>query len=284
MAAAAVSLWPAMWGEDWADARDDAVHQAHRPIRLAALARRLPALSPAWANVAVGRLLRGEPPRLRGVAPEIEWEQLTLAIAPGGLTLVVPLDDGPMAAEWIRASEWLARHGGVSVVVLTRDWPRDAAFERILHGARSFAPASGAEREPSGDTVVSDDETLVLALPPAPEGQPHPMSRIEQLLYRLIQADEELRPLFAFNRTVPNLALLTAKPDLLWLDGRVAIEIDGIEHRGAAKFRADRNRDYELMCAGYRVLRMTNEDVATDAAVAVEKIRRVARLAKGEAR
>lgn len=283
LASAVATFWPALWGEDWSDARDDALGRAYRPVRLEAMCRRLPALVPAWADVAIGNLLCGRLPRAPRAAPEVEWAQLTLAVSPDGVILVASLDDGPGLAPRIAALEWLARHGRVSVLVLAGDGPSDAAFHRLLHGHRRFrraAEAPGAA-EPEAAWAKSAG-SIVMALPPAPEGFPHPMSPIEQKLHRLIQADDELRPLFAFNRTVPDIPLPNVRVDIVWLAGRVAIEIDGCEHRSVAKFRADRHRDYELMCAGYRVLRMTNEDVETDAPFAVEKIRRVARLARGD--
>jgi very-short-patch-repair endonuclease len=283
MAGAAATFWPALWGEDWSNARDDALGRAHRPVRLDAASKRLPDLVPAWADAAIGRLLRGRPPRVPRASTEIEWAQLALAISPLGVTLVAPLEEGPELAQRIAALEWLARHGGVCVLVLTRDRPSHAGFDRILHGYRRFRraaePAGPSEREAAERDSA---DPIVIALPSAPEGFPHPMSPIEQKLFRLIQADDELRPLFAFNRTVPDIPLRNVRVDIVWLEGRVAIEIDGCEHRSVAKFRADRHRDYELMCAGYRVLRMTNEDVETDAPFAVEKIRRVARLARGD--
>ena len=65
---------------------------------------------------------------------------------------------------------------------------------------------------------------------------------------------------------------------MLWRAGRVAVEIDGADHRAAAKYRADRDRDHRLMCAGYRVLRLTNEEVMEDCGLALAKIREVVRL------
>lgn len=281
IAVALAQLWPLLWnGEDFSDWRDDALGLAHLPIRLAALADRLPSLRPSLACDLVLRLMRNRSPRLRNVEAGIEWAQLTLAFAPAGLILAVRLDADRYAPARIRALEWLAQHANVGVAVLT-DGAADAdAFERVAYASRYVARRTTDE----AFAIPCDDQApLVLALPPAPEGRPHPMSPIEQKLYRLIQGDDELRPLFVFNKTV-RLSLLVARIDLVWLDGRVAVEIDGHEHRAAAMFRADRHRDYELMCAGYRVLRMTNDDVETDAALAIEKIRTVARLARMEGR
>ncbi|WP_183438102.1 DUF559 domain-containing protein [Methylobacterium sp. R2-1] len=66
--------------------------------------------------------------------------------------------------------------------------------------------------------------------------------------------------------------------DLLCRAHRVVVELDGPEHRTEPKFGNDRHRDYELLTAGYLVLRLTNEQVAADLPLAIEKIRAVVRL------
>jgi very-short-patch-repair endonuclease len=71
--------------------------------------------------------------------------------------------------------------------------------------------------------------------------------------------------------------------DLLWRDGRVVVELDGPEHQDDPKFANDRHRDYELLVAGYLVLRITNDQVATDLQAAIEKIRAVVRFRKSTA-
>ena len=190
----------------------------------------------------------------------------------------MPLE--PDADIFIAAVEWLARHADVAVLVLADTMPASLVYERILYGAREVDRASTPHADVEAATAAPP---LVLALPET-EGQPHPQSEVELKLYTLIQADADLRPLFAFNRSVPGLQLLQAKADILWTAGRLVVEIDGPEHRGAAKYRADRLRDYRLMLAGYRVLRMTNEDIITDGPLALERIRDVVRLAQGEAR
>ncbi len=284
MSKAAFSLWPSLWGEDWSGLRADALNMAHLPLRAAALSNQVRGLLPAWVEAAICRLLNNEQPLVPNVAAEVNWAQLTLAVSPDGLILAVPHEDNEMATDRIQALEWLSRHGRVAILVLTTGVPRHPAFDRVSYGARQFICSSSrsAEHRVSANDVASELSPIVLVLPEPPEGKPHPMSAIEQMLYRLIQSDEELRPLFFFNKTVTGLSLLAPKVDMLWSKGQVVVEIDGSDHRGAVKYRADRHRDYELMCAGYRVLRLTNEEVATDAALAIEKIRRVTRLAKEE--
>ena len=54
------------------------------------------------------------------------------------------------------------------------------------------------------------------------------------------------------------------RPDLMWVEERCVVEIDGPEHLLPAKFAADRRRDRLLQLAGFAVLRFTNEEVADD--------------------
>ena len=66
--------------------------------------------------------------------------------------------------------------------------------------------------------------------------------------------------------------------DLLWREGRVVVELDGPDHQEDFKFANDRHRDFELLVAGYLVLRITNNQVQTDLQRAIEKIRAVVRF------
>jgi very-short-patch-repair endonuclease len=116
-----------------------------------------------------------------------------------------------------------------------------------------------------------------LLLPPV-NGRPHPQSAIEQRLSKMIEADAELMSKFVFNARVKEVSLNSPKVDLLWAEGRLVVELDGDEHRGRRAYRNDRHRDYELLCAGYAVLRIPNDEIVEDFAKVVEKIRSVVRL------
>jgi very-short-patch-repair endonuclease len=117
---------------------------------------------------------------------------------------------------------------------------------------------------------------MVLAVPEV-VGRPHPLSIVEQKIAKLLGMDKELQSLFVYNQFVAGTSGPKAKVDLLWSEGRVVVELDGDEHR-REKYRADRHRDYELLCAGYLVLRITNAEVLEDATRAIEKIRDVVRI------
>ena len=280
-------LWPSAWGgEDFGGLRDDALSRAYLPIHLAALATKLPGLSQTWARSSVAALLRGHEPRV-AVAPDIEWRQLALMLSPAGVTVAVQLNRERASDAFVATVEWLAAHAGVAIVVLADVTPPDVPpWTRLLYGARILAHRPGEAATPTPKSFlapVSEQPSLMIPAilaAPAVEGRPHPLSVVELRLFRCIQADAELRPLFGFNLDVADASLLRATVDVLWRAGRVAVEIDGAEHRAAAKYRADRDRDHRLMCAGYRVLRLTNEEVMEDCGLAVEKIREVVRLAQ----
>jgi very-short-patch-repair endonuclease len=79
---------------------------------------------------------------------------------------------------------------------------------------------------------------------------------------------------------VPLTALghLRLDPDFCWPTHRLVVETDGWEtHRTRSAFRRDRRKDAALVASGYRVMRFTYDDVTTDAATVVERLRAVAR-------
>jgi hypothetical protein len=275
-------LWPFLWdGEDFSEARADALGALYLPIRLNALNRKLPGLSPLWAQGAVSKLLEGRLPRVRNAPAEVEFAQLCTAISPGGLMLVTPLDVSPSPEAFIRAVEWMAATADVALIVLTHELPPAASpFERILFGARAFA-MSPEPSPPEPGALAGVEAPRILARPEV-VGRPHPLSAVEQRIARLLQSDEELRAVFDHNQFVPEIAGPRTQVDLLWRTGRLVVEFDGDEH-WREKYRADRHRDYELLRAGYLVLRITNSEVMEDAGRALEKIRDMVRLRRGAA-
>ena len=70
---------------------------------------------------------------------------------------------------------------------------------------------------------------------------------------------------------------------MLWRGGRIVVELDGAEHERDPTYAADRHRDYELLVAGYLVLRLTNAEVELDLGRSLEKVRRVVHLRRQQA-
>jgi very-short-patch-repair endonuclease len=200
-----------------------------------------------------------------------------------------------------QTADWLARETRARVAVLLPDAAASRpALDAILYDAirvpagglgasvwrstpeRATAPACGSARisEPAerrGQDIQRRVEARFHVLPVL--GHPHPFSPGEQALAAAIRADAELAPLFGFNlyvRTVKDSRFLV---DLLWSAGQVVVEVDSYRfHASPELFASDRQRDYELLVSGYRVLRVTHDEALDDTAAVVEKIREVVRI------
>jgi very-short-patch-repair endonuclease len=283
LAAAATSLWP-LWfgGEDFSQLNDDALSHRYLPIKLAMLTSHLPRLSTGWAEAAIRRLLRGRTPRVPGAAAEIEWSQFCHTIGPSGLITVIPLHEACSQDPWavVHALEWLAANSDVAIAVLCRELPpHEPPFDRLLYGARVVTPdillATHVENTDREEAFEASPVALLL---PSVQGRPHPQSLIEKRLSKMIEADAELTSKFIFNAILEDVSLKSPKVDLLWAEGRLVIELDGAEHRGRRAYRDDRHRDFELLCAGYVVVRITNDEIVEDFGRTLEKIRSIVRL------
>jgi hypothetical protein len=286
LAETAMRLWP-VWFTDlsFAMCYDDALgRQAAGAIAREAAAR-APGVSSTWAEAAARLALAGRPPRVAGVLAAIELAQLSLAISRVGLVFVADVSaaaDAPSAAALAHALEWVARHSRAAVVALFAVLPPlDSSFDRILYGARRVIaevdPAASVS-EPEADESVGSETWL------APwRGAPHPLSEIEQRLAAMLSEDAELAALFCFNWFVDTVRGSRPKVDLVWIDGRLVVELDGYsDHATRRAFIGDRHRDYELALSGYTVLRLANEEVVQDFGRAIEKIRDLVRLRRSQ--
>jgi hypothetical protein len=276
------SLWPAWFDEPgFAACRNDALGRKAVEALAEGAAKRVEGLSPAFAAAAARRALAGRLPRDARLAPALELAQLARAINPGGLSLIVHVDEASDAAEplVLHALDFIARHLNGGVVALFAQAPPDAPpYDRYLHGARRILGG-----EPRAPLEANSESASPRADWLAPwRGAPHPLSETEIRVAAAITADAELAPLFAFNQTVRTVRGTAPRVDLLWAEGKLVVELDGFaDHGQFHAFAADRHRDYELMLSGYSVLRLTNDEVALDLAKALEKIRDMARVRGG---
>ncbi len=107
-------------------------------------------------------------------------------------------------------------------------------------------------------------------------------SAIERRMREALRAAPDLAGLFEDEVTLQLDALgFTPRVDLLWREGKVVVELDGAEHERDPNYGADRHRDYELLVAGYLVLRLTNAEVELDLGRSLEKVRRVVNMRRG---
>jgi very-short-patch-repair endonuclease len=276
-------LWP-LWFTDvsFAACRDDTLGRMAAEVLARRAAEEIPGLLRPWAEPAARRALAGRLPRLDGTPPATEIAQLARAISRTGLVLVVDATAALSRSEaLVRALEWTAQTAHIPVVALFRELPADGPpFDRLLYGAGMVA----AETDPAGPDAASGSPESGPWLAPI-RGMPHPLSDIEQRLSRMLEADPELAPLFCFNRAVETIRGSAPRVDLVWMDGRLIVELDGYpDHGTRAAFMRDRHRDYELTLSGYTVLRLANDEVVQDFGKAIDKIRDMVTLCRSRAR
>lgn len=258
LADTALRLWPFWWG--------DALFERDDPLsRIANAVGRGP-----WAVAATRLAAQGRAPRVTDAHPTRELTELSRVIAPRGLALIVdaqPLCAWPEAA--VAALEGMARHiDGAVVAVFASAPPEISPFDRVLPHARQLVAPGEPEQTPDAPRWLSPWR-----------GRPHPLSAAEMRLAAALERDDELRSLFEFNAVVEATWGAKYKVDLLWRAGRLAVEVDGFAvHGHRAAFAADRHRDYELVLNGYSVLRLTNDEIAEDVEMALEKIRNLVNL------
>jgi hypothetical protein len=103
-----------------------------------------------------------------------------------------------------------------------------------------------------------------LGLPPEMEGIARARSASEAFLYRRLETLPEAAGLFRLNAplAIPFDGWGQMEVDLLWAEGRVAIELDGPQHfENVEAYRRDRRKDVLLQENGYFVLRFLAEDL-----------------------
>jgi very-short-patch-repair endonuclease len=285
LAETALQLWP-NWFTDanFGSCRNDNLGQVAAGLIACEAAKRIPGLSPAWAEAAAQLALDSRPPRVSGTSVSVEIAQLGLAINRGGLVLVAEIDSAYAtrnADALVHALEWIARHSKSAVVALFSELPpNEPPFDRILYGAQVITPDLGTNLGLRQGNISTESTWI------APwRGVPHPLSEIEQRLAKALQRDAELSPLFAFNQFVDTARGSRPRVDLVWMEGRLVVELDGYgSHGNPMAFMYDRHRDYELTLSGYTVLRLANEEVAQDVGKAIEKIRDLVALCRARSK
>jgi Protein of unknown function (DUF559) len=225
----------------------------------------LPRLLPAWRRAATRLASAGRRPRFPRLPRETEFAHL-LSVLPG-LVLLAEVDSlrSERAAPIITALDWCRRHGAAVVALLGEAPAPEAPWDLLLYDAiivepLPVAPAARRLMLPSSDIASGG-------------------SAIERRMREALRAAPDLAGLFE-DEVMLQLGALgpTPRVDLLWRDGKVVVELDGPEHERDPNYGADRHRDYELLVAGYLVLRLTNAEVKLDLSRSLEKVRRVVNL------
>lgn len=103
-------------------------------------------------------------------------------------------------------------------------------------------------------------------------------SVIEAFLFYRLETLPETKGRFQLNHelTIPFDGLGGMEVDLICLDARVAVEIDGLQHLSSQDaYRTDRRKDLLLQEHGYMVLRFLAQDVSKRLDMVLDTILRV---------
>lgn len=266
LAQSALALWPYWYGRTPSETDDNA--------GIGELAAIPPAVLRPWYELALACCRAGQTPQPAGFTNAVHAAQLVLAIQASSLYILLGTSASKPAPDRVlglaRASEWLADHTNASVgVIVASDLAGMSELDSINFKTVEF---SWPQTEREGH--VPEDGPEITIWPNC--GRPHPFSPGEQLLAKRLRDDLELGPLFAFNQRVRTIKNVCHIVDLLWRDGRLVVEVDGISYHGRRDdFRKDRQRDYELLISNYIVLRIPHDEVMSNVDKAIGKIRDV---------
>ena len=177
----ALSCWPNWYSEaNFSDYHGGTLGREMAQIQLGRIAENEPEVSRNWALAALARAERGLPPRVPGIAREVEIAQVWRTIRPRGLVLAFAIWRSPSddeAAAFVQALEWIARHSGLAVVALFPHKVADGSpLERILYGAPVFEETSASSPEFPSEAAGSPDSVWMGPV----RGMPHPLSAAEQ--------------------------------------------------------------------------------------------------------
>ena len=160
---------------------------------------------------------------------------------------------------------FLTLSGGFSDKLRPIRWVRGAtAVGDPAWRARLSSPHSWENRPARSLDTGRLSVSASQAVSPEREGVARARSASEAFLYRRLETLPEAAGLFRLNvrLPIPFDGWGQMEVDLLWADGRVAIELDGRQHLDNAEaYRRDRRKDVLLQENGYFVLRFLAEDV-----------------------
>lgn len=296
MAQRALEIWPRWYGGGvFAKAASSSLaERMHSFLAAIEFCRQNRNVEPAWLKKAIHLVSTGRAPSVPGIVGEIQIHQLALALT--GCVSCVRVAVVPTRGElhgysgFPRAVEWIARESGLDVtVLLSKETVADEGLAPLLYSAGDWRDTRLAEGSHDAAGVRTESPPEVPAFQPAPRipdedapealriiGAPHPRSKGEQLLAKRLLCDPQLSGLFGHNQPVNTRCGRRFIVDLLWQAGGVVVEIDGYHyHNNSIAFAGDRDRDYRLLLSGYRVLRLTHDEVVRDTELAMEKIRDV---------
>src|SRR5437762_11551839 len=144
-------------------------------------------------------------------------------------------------------------------------WPADVTLPADPLWKRDYAASVRRLVRDGVDTPLANlFVTAARPIPPEAEGANRARSASEAFLYRRLETLPETRGRFQVNADLPIAfdGWGRMEIDLLCVDSRVVVEIDGGQH--LADPRRDRRKDQLLQENGYLVLRYLAEDLAKE--------------------
>jgi very-short-patch-repair endonuclease len=147
-------------------------------------------------------------------------------------------------------------------------WPADVMLPADPLWNRDYAASVRRLVRDGVDTPLANlFVTAARPIPPDAEGAKRARSASEAFLYRRLETLPETRGRFEMNADLPIAfdGWGRLEVDLLCVDSRVAVEVDGAQHLAdPVAYRRDRRKDQLLQENGYLVLRYLAEDLAKD--------------------
>jgi len=147
-------------------------------------------------------------------------------------------------------------------------WPSDVPLPADPLWKRDYAGSVRRLVRDGVDTPLANlFVTAASPIPPAAEGANRARSASESFLYRRLETLSETRGGFRLNVDLPIAfdGWGRMEVDLLCVDSRVVVEVDGAQHLAdPVVYRRDRRKDQLLQESGYLVLRYLAEDVTKD--------------------
>jgi very-short-patch-repair endonuclease len=285
LATAALAVWP-----DWYDSAnlfircdESSLQTALDRLASRQVASQQRSVLQPWGVRAAALCRRNTPPVISDFSASVQLQQLSLAIANNNLTLLVRVlpesnPESTSLTSLARDLEWLSRHTSARVVaVLPAGWSGRRELDCISWENRTVDEDEHTHSE--AESLL--DEPLVVVNPI--RGRPHPNSPGEQLMASRLGRDSMLGPLFEYNMPVNTVRDSRYQVDLVWFEGKIAVEIDGYRcHSSRIDFANDRQRDYELQLSGFLVLRLPHDSVMADIELAIDKIRDLVKLRRNQ--
>lgn len=272
----ALALWPYWYGNkalatDWGD-KEEALNLPVQDQEF---------ISKNWLIRAITNIKKHREPLLPQFPKAIQARQLALAISPNLFHLIVVVQDlNPVEGRvlgMVKALEWVASQIQSSILILVDN--KIASHPELTSVAHDWPINTPAMFTQLSAQTAEEHQTALWPV----IGRPHPHSPGEQWLASHLEKDPELKSLFGFNQEVQTTQGTRYLVDVLWREGHLAVEVDGYSfHSQRAAFVNDRQRDYELLLTGYRVLRLDHEEILINGERCLEKIRKAVRYIKNQ--